>query len=58
MKKRVLILLIVIILGPYILQAQKILTLKECYDKAYTANALQVKKTGILIFQDLKMRIL
>src|SRR5664279_5159694 len=46
MKKIVLTLLIAISLGPYILQAQKILTLKECYDHAMTANALAGEKTG------------
>lgn len=46
MKKRVLILLTVIILGPYILQAQKIMTLKECYEKAYTANSLAGEKNN------------
>jgi outer membrane protein TolC len=46
MKKGVLILLAIIIQGPYILQAQKIMTLKECYDKAYTANALAGEKNG------------
>lgn len=38
--------LIVIILGPEISHAQKILTLKECYDKANTANALSGEKNG------------
>jgi outer membrane protein TolC len=54
MKKRVLILLIVIILGPNILQAQKILTLKECYDKAYSANALEGEKNGYSEISSLK----
>jgi outer membrane protein TolC len=46
MKTRVLIFLIVIILDPYILNAQKILSLKECYDEAYAANALAGEKNG------------
>jgi len=46
MKKKVLILLTVIILEPAILQAQKIMTLKECYDNAYTANALAGEKSA------------
>lgn len=46
MKTRVLILLIVIILEPYILSAQKILTLRECYEKAYTATALAIEKNS------------
>ena len=40
MEKRVLILLLVLVLVPFTVQAQKILTLKECYDHAITANAL------------------
>jgi outer membrane protein TolC len=44
MKKVVLILLIIISPGLYILQAQKILTLKECYDNAMTANVLSSEK--------------
>jgi len=46
MKRIILILLIVIILVPCALKAQKILTLKECYDKAYITNALAGEKTG------------
>jgi outer membrane protein TolC len=46
MKKIVLILLIIVFSGPRPLQAQKILTLKECYDNAMTANALAAEKTG------------
>jgi outer membrane protein TolC len=46
MEKRVVILLIVFLWGHNILQAQEILTLKECYDKAYTANALSGEKNG------------
>jgi outer membrane protein TolC len=44
MKKRVLILLIVLVLGPFTIKAQKIMTLKECYDHAMTANALASEK--------------
>ena len=46
MKKIVLILLTVVFLGPDILQAQKIMTLKECYDQSYTTNALSGEKNG------------
>jgi outer membrane protein TolC len=46
MKKTVLILLIVIALGANTLNAQKILTLKECYDQSYTTNALSGEKNG------------
>jgi len=44
MKKRVLILLIVLISGPVTIHAQKILTLKECYDHAIASNALASEK--------------
>jgi outer membrane protein TolC len=46
MKIREFIYLIVLFLGPFQLQAQKILTLKECYEHAMTANALAGEKTG------------
>jgi outer membrane protein TolC len=46
MKRKELIFLIVLLFGSYILHAQKILTLKECYDQAATANALADEKTG------------
>ena len=46
MKKIVSILLTVVFLGPDILQAQKIMTLKECYDQSYTTNALSGEKNG------------
>jgi outer membrane protein TolC len=46
MKKIVLILLIVVFPGHDILRAQKILTLKECYDQSYTTNALSGEKNG------------
>jgi outer membrane protein TolC len=54
MKKIVLILLIAISLGPYRLQAQKILTLKDCYDHAMTSNALAGEKTGYSDISKLK----
>src|SRR5664279_5294791 len=54
MKKTVLLLLIAISLGPYRLQAQKILTLKECYDHAMTSNALAGEKTGYSDISKLK----
>jgi outer membrane protein TolC len=46
MKRLVLIIMTVIILWPFTLQAQKILTLKECYENAMTSNALSSEKTG------------
>ena len=54
MKTRVLILLIAIILEPYILSAQKIITLRECYDKAYIANALASEKNSYSDISNLK----
>jgi outer membrane protein TolC len=54
MKKIVLILLIAISLGPNRLQAQKILTLKDCYDHAMTSNALAGEKTGYSDISKLK----
>jgi outer membrane protein TolC len=54
MKKIVLILLIAISLGPNRLQAQKILTLKECYDHAMTSNALAGEKNGYSDISKLK----
>jgi outer membrane protein TolC len=54
MKKIVLILFIVISLGPYRLHAQKILTLKDCYDHAMTSNALAGEKTGYSDISKLK----
>ena len=46
MKKNVLILLIALISGGVSIQAQKILTLKECYDHAMAVNALASEKKG------------
>ena len=54
MKKIVLILLIAISLGPNRLHAQKILTLKDCYDHAMTSNALAGEKTGYSDISKLK----
>jgi outer membrane protein TolC len=46
MKRKLLILIILIISSVSAIKAQKILTLKECYDKANTTNALAGEKTG------------
>ena len=46
MKRKVLILLTLIIIWPSAIYAQKILTLKECYDRAMTANAIAGEKAG------------
>jgi outer membrane protein TolC len=46
MKRKELIFLIVLFFGPFALHGQKILTLRECYDQAMTANALAGEKTG------------
>jgi outer membrane protein TolC len=46
MKRKVLIIIILIIPWAITTSAQKILTLKECYDKAASANALAGEKTG------------
>ncbi len=54
MKKREFIVLIVLFLGSSILSAQKILTLKECYNMASTANALANEKTGYSDISKLK----
>lgn len=48
------ILLIAISLGTNRLQAQKILTLKDCYDHAMTSNALAGEKTGYSDISKLK----
>ncbi len=45
MKRKFLILLIIINLPGLVIQAQKILTLKECYEKAYASNALSGEQT-------------
>ena len=44
MKRKVLILLIMLLFGKPVLHAQKILTLKECYNLAMSANALAGEK--------------
>jgi outer membrane protein TolC len=54
MRRRKLIGLLIIILGTVSLQAQKILTLKECYTMASTANALANEKTGYSDISKLK----
>ena len=45
MKRRELIFVILLFFGSFTLHAQKIMTLKECYDNAMTANALAGEKT-------------
>jgi len=54
MKRKVLILLILIVPWASIIQAQKILTLKECYEKAMTANALAGEKDAYSKISGLK----
>jgi outer membrane protein TolC len=54
MKKLVFILFIAIISGHYRLQAQKIITLKDCYDHAMSSNALAGEKTGYSDISKLK----
>ena len=54
MKRKVLILLILIIPWASIVKAQKILTLKECYEKAMTANALAGEKDAYSKISKLK----
>ena len=46
MNRKLLILIILFISSVSAIKAQKILTLKECYDKAYSTNALAGEKTG------------
>ena len=46
MKRRESIFVILLFFGSFTLHAQKIMTLKECYDNAMTANALAGEKTG------------
>jgi outer membrane protein TolC len=55
MKKKVLILFILMIQWSAVIQCQKILTLKECYDKAMSSNALAREKeaySGISALKD------
>jgi outer membrane protein TolC len=54
MKRKVLIIIFLIIPWPLTIKAQKILTLKECYDRAATANALAGEKTGYYNISQLK----
>jgi outer membrane protein TolC len=54
MKRKVLIIIFLIIPWPVTIKAQKILTLKECYDRAATANALAGEKTGYSNISQLK----
>jgi outer membrane protein TolC len=54
MRRTKFIFLIVLFLGPFTLNAQEILTLKECYDRAATANALTGEKTGYSDISKLK----
>lgn len=46
MKRKVLIIIILLIPPALTLNAQKIITLKECYDRAATTNALAGEKSG------------
>ena len=55
MKRKELILLIIMIIGSHTLLAQKILTLKECYDRATTGNPLageKIEYSGISKLKD------
>ena len=54
MRKIELILILVFLPGSFVLKAQKILTLKECYERAATANALAGEKTGYSDISKLK----
>ena len=54
MRKIELILILVFLPGSFVLKAQKIMTLKECYEKAATANALAGEKTGYSDISKLK----
>ena len=54
MKRNVLIIIVLVIFRVYTLNAQKILTLKECYDQAITANALAGEKKGYADISKLK----
>jgi outer membrane protein TolC len=54
MKRKVLIFYILIITWPITLHAQKILTLKECYNRAMTANALAGEKEAYSEISKLK----
>jgi outer membrane protein TolC len=54
MKRKVLIIIVLIISWINTINAQKILTLKECYDQAMTANALASEKKGYTDISKLK----
>ena len=54
MKRKVLILLILIVPWATLVRAQKILTLKECYEKAMTANAIAGEKDAYTKISRLK----
>ena len=54
MKRKVLILIILTITRASIIQAQKILTLKECYELAMTSNAIAGEKTAYSEISKLK----
>lgn len=54
MKRNVLIIIVLIISWINTINAQKILTLKECYDQAMTANALVSEKKGYTDISKLK----
>ena len=54
MKRKILILIILTISRTSIMNAQKILTLKECYDRAMTANAIAGEKTSYSDISTLK----
>ncbi len=54
MKNKILIILILIMPCGTTIQAQKIFTLKECYDLAYTANALAGEKEAYNSISELK----
>jgi outer membrane protein TolC len=54
MKRKVLIIIVLIINWAVTISAQKILTLKECYDRAATANALAGEKNGYSDISKLK----
>jgi outer membrane protein TolC len=54
MRKIELILILVFLPGSFVLKAQKILTLKECYERAASANALAGEKTGYSYISKLK----
>ncbi|HUX58849.1 MAG TPA: TolC family protein [Bacteroidales bacterium] len=54
MKRKVLILIIMIISRASMIQAQKLLTLKECYDLAITSNALSGEKEAYSEISKLK----